>query len=195
MNLPNKLTLLRIGTIPFFVACFFLPPIFDMCASAAVFGLAYATDAVDGHLARKRNQVTDFGKLMDPIADKLLSCAALVMLAALGMVHPVAVIIILSREFIINGMRLVCAEKGVIVAASVWGKLKTISQVVCILAVLLYGPLAKLLTLLIPSLFPAAPTESVLAVTAQVSVWISAALALVSGADYLYKNRSCFNTK
>ncbi|MBE6678461.1 MAG: CDP-diacylglycerol--glycerol-3-phosphate 3-phosphatidyltransferase [Ruminococcaceae bacterium] len=182
MNLPNKLTLLRIALIPFFVICFYLPLDYSMYIGAAVFLGAYITDAVDGHIARKHGLVTDFGKLMDPIADKLLSASALIMLCAVGHIHPVAVIVILSREFFISGLRLVCADKGVVVAASKWGKLKTVSQVVCIIAVMLAYPTAALIA--------NETLGKVLTVFADVTVWISVALALISGADYVYKNRS-----
>lgn len=179
MNLPNKLTMIRMAMIPFFVACFYLPFNFGLYIAAGVFAFAYATDALDGYLARKNKQVTDFGKLMDPIADKLLSAAALIMLCYMEMIHPVAVIIILSREFFISGLRLVCADKGIVVAASNWGKLKTISQAVCIMAVMLFYPL----------------DITALRITADVLVWISVALALISGIDYTIKNRSCLNSK
>ena len=179
MNLPNKLTILRICMIPFFIVCFYLPLDFNMYLAAAVFALAYATDALDGHLARKNGQVTDFGKLMDPIADKLLSASALIMLSAKGLVHPVAVIVILSREFLISGLRLVCADKGVVVAASAWGKLKTVSQVICIMAVMVLYPIGN----------------DLLIICADVLVWVSVALALISGADYVIKNRDCVSTK
>lgn len=179
MNLPNKLTILRICMIPFFIGCFYLPTELSLYIAAAVFALAYATDALDGHLARKNGQITDFGKFMDPIADKLLSASAFIMLCAMGMMHPVAVIVILSREFLISGLRLVCADKGVVVAASGWGKLKTVSQAICIMAVLVLYPMGMPLLKLL----------------ADVLVWISVALALISGADYIYKNRSCVSTK
>ena len=179
MNLPNKLTILRICMIPFFIGCFYLPFEKNVYIAAAVFALAYATDALDGYLARKNKQITDFGKLMDPIADKLLSASALIMLTAMDMMHPVAVIIILSREFLLSGFRLVCADKGVVVAASYWGKLKTVSQAVCIMAVLVFYPTGTGALLLV----------------ADVLVWISVALALVSGFDYIVKNRNCISSK
>ena len=188
MNLPNKLTLLRIAIIPIFVGVFYLP--FPgsalhtphsalLYAASGVFILAYVTDAFDGYLARRRNQVTDFGKLMDPMADKLLTTAALIMLAAYGMIHPAAVIIILSREFIISALRLVCIEKGVVVAASGWGKLKTVSQAVSVPAVMVtYAAAAQ---------FDWVPRETLY--VADALVWISAVLAVISAVDYLYKNR------
>ena len=186
MNLPNKLTMLRIALIPVFVICFYLPVKHNMLIAAAVFIVAYITDAIDGHLARKRNLVTDFGKLMDPIADKLLSSTALIMLSACGYIHPVATVVILSREMFISGVRLVCAEKGKVVAASIWGKLKTVSQAVCIGAVMILYPLAGLLS---PEL------GDVLKIITQGLVWISVALAVVSGVDYTYKNRYFFSVK
>lgn len=184
MNLPNKLTILRIIMIPFFVACFYLPTDYRLYIAAAVFIAAYITDAVDGHLARKNKQVTDFGKLMDPIADKLLSSSALIMLCAVDdMVHPVAVIIILSREFLINGLRLVSADKGIVIAASKWGKLKTISQSICIPAVMVAYAVNASVEL------------EFLIIAADVLVWISVALALVSAVDYIVKNKGCIVTK
>lgn len=189
MNLPNKLTIIRMCLIPFFIACFYLPFDYSMYIAAVVFVGAYITDAVDGHIARKHNMVTDFGKLMDPIADKLLSAAALIMLTAYDYIHPIAVIVILSREFLISGLRLVCADKGVVVAASKWGKLKTISQVVCIVAVMLVYPTAGLLPASLRVL------GDVIVIIADVLVWISVALALISGADYVYKNRRFVSTK
>lgn len=189
MNLPNKLTVLRICLIPFFIACFYLPFDGSMYIAAAFFIIAYITDAADGHIARKNNMVTDFGKLMDPIADKLLSASALIMLAADECIHPIAVIVILSREFLISGLRLVCADKGVVVAASKWGKLKTISQAVCIPAVMVAVATAALL----PEKLHALGDAFVIA--AQVLVWISVALALVSGVDYVYKNRKYISAK
>ncbi len=196
MNLPNKLTLLRIALIPFFVACFYLPwEHYSMYIAAAVFLGAYITDAIDGHIARKYGLITDFGKLMDPIADKLLSSSALIMLSAVGYIHPVAVIIVLSREFFISGLRLVCADKGVVVAASKWGKLKTISQVVCIIAVMVAYPTAALIAPLTAWGFDWVLLGKILTVIADVLVWVSVLLALISGADYVYKNRSFISEK
>ncbi len=179
MNLPNKLTILRIVMIPFFIACFYLESEYSMYIAAAVFVLAYITDAVDGHLARKNNLVTDFGKLMDPIADKLLSCSALIMLAACQMASPIAVIIILSREFLISGVRLVCADKGVIIAASKWGKLKTISQAICIPCIMVAYAIGYNWVITV----------------GDVMLWISTALAVFSAVDYIVKNRSCISFK
>lgn len=187
--------MLRIALIPFFVACFYLPFEFNMYIAAAMFLIAYITDAVDGHIARKYGLITDFGKLMDPIADKLLSASAFIMLAATGYINPIAVIIILSREFFINGIRLVCADKGVVIAASKWGKLKTISQFVCIMAVMVAYPTADLIATLALGGLDWAFIATVLRTAADVLVWVSVALAVISGVDYVYKNRAYLSIK
>ncbi len=184
MNLPNKLTILRICMVPFFIACFYIGGAYSLYIAAVVFILAYITDAVDGHLARKYNLITDFGKLMDPIADKLLSCSAFVMLVAFDLAHPVAIITILSREFLISGVRLVCADKGVIIAASKWGKLKTISQAVCVPTIMITNALAAQVKWF-----------GWTVIVADVLLWISVALAVVSAVDYIYKNKSCLSYK
>ena len=128
MNLPNKLTLLRMALVPVFVALLMAPgPAFQL-AAALVFALASATDWFDGWYARRHHMVTDFGKLMDPMADKLLVMAALVGLLAQGRAPWLAVMVLLGREFIISGIRLVAAAKGEVIAAGLSGKLKTVSQ-------------------------------------------------------------------
>ncbi|MDO4568438.1 MAG: CDP-diacylglycerol--glycerol-3-phosphate 3-phosphatidyltransferase, partial [Clostridia bacterium] len=138
MNLPNKLTICRILMIPLMIACFYLPrdvvPYWNIIA-AVIFILAYLTDILDGYLARKNNLVSNFGKLMDPIADKLLTASALIMLRGeglMGELEGVAVIVVIAREFIISGIRLVAAADGTVIAASKLGKLKTVTQAVAI---------------------------------------------------------------
>ena len=130
MNTPNKLTIARIVMIPFFVA--FL--MYDIAGSAgkcialAVFIIASLTDTLDGYLARRDNLVTNFGKFMDPLADKLLVCSALICFTGLGELPAWITIIIIAREFIISGFRLVAADNGIVIAASYWGKFKTVSD-------------------------------------------------------------------
>ncbi|MDR0840915.1 MAG: CDP-diacylglycerol--glycerol-3-phosphate 3-phosphatidyltransferase [Christensenellaceae bacterium] len=177
MNLPNKLTLLRVLMVPLFIGCFYLKVPYWSYIAAGIFVLAYATDVLDGKIARARNLVTDFGKLMDPIADKLLSASALIMLAAVGLLHPVAAIIIVAREFFISGFRLVSAGSGVVIAASSLGKLKTISQFVAITLTLLHDLILRLCGF---------PLDSV-------AVWISVLLTVVSAADYIKKNLHSIN--
>lgn len=171
MNLPNKLTTLRVIMIPFFV--FFLlwqngeNPTFRMIA-LALFIIASLTDLLDGKIARKYNLVTNFGKFMDPLADKLLVCSALICLIELNALPAWMVIIIISREFIISGFRLIASDNGVVIAASYWGKFKTTFQMVSVV----------LLILDIPAL----------AFVTTICVWIALLLTIVSLVDYIYKN-------
>ena len=171
MNLPNKLTTLRVIMIPFFV--FFLlwqngeNRTFRMIA-LALFIIASLTDLLDGKIARKYNLVTNFGKFMDPLADKLLVCSALICLIELNALPAWIVIIIISREFIISGFRLIASDNGVVIAASYWGKFKTTFQMVSVV----------LLILDIPAL----------AFVTTICVWIALLLTIVSLVDYIYKN-------
>lgn len=171
MNLPNKLTTLRVIMIPFFV--FFLlwqngeNRTFRMIA-LALFIIASLTDLLDGKIARKYNLVTNFGKFMDPLADKLLVCSALICLIELNALPAWMVIVIISREFIISGFRLIASDNGVVIAASYWGKFKTTFQMVSVV----------LLILDIPAL----------AFVTTICVWIALLLTIVSLVDYIYRN-------
>ena len=139
MNLPNKLTILRVLMIPFFVV-FMLWDITgaaDKWIAALIFIVASLTDMLDGKIARKYNLVTNFGKFMDPLADKLLVGAAMICLVEMGKLPAWIVIIIISREFIITGFRLIAAEGGLVIAASWWGKIKTVTQMLMIILVML----------------------------------------------------------
>lgn len=139
MNLPNKLTILRVLMIPFFVV--FMLSDFAGGASKyialAIFVVASATDALDGHIARKHNLVTNFGKFMDPLADKLLVCSAMICMIETGQLQSWVVIVIIAREFIISGFRLVASDNGVVIAASYWGKIKTVVQMTMIILLIL----------------------------------------------------------
>ena len=171
MNLPNKLTILRmIMIVPFVV--FMLVPIGGAAGkwiALALFVMASLTDLLDGKIARKYNLVTTFGKFMDPLADKLLVCSALICLVELGRIPAWIVIIIISREFIISGFRLVASDKGVVIAASWWGKFKTTFQMVMI--VLMIADIAAL------------------SIVTQIVMWIALILTVVSLIDYLVKNK------
>ncbi len=138
MNLPNKLTMLRIFMIPLFLVFFLVDIPHHYLWALLVFGLASLTDMADGMIARKQGLVTDFGVLMDPLADKLLVMAAMICFIPAGIVHAVVVIVILSREFLVTSIRLVAAGKGVVIAADKMGKLKTISQMIWICLGLLW---------------------------------------------------------
>ncbi len=137
MNLPNKLTMLRVILIPFFVLFELLPISWGKWASLAIFVIASITDKLDGTIARKYNLITNFGKFMDPLADKLLVCSAMICFVGLGTLEPWIVIIIVAREFIISGFRLIAAENGRVIAAGIWGKAKTVFQMImCILLII-----------------------------------------------------------
>ncbi|MBQ9914899.1 MAG: CDP-diacylglycerol--glycerol-3-phosphate 3-phosphatidyltransferase, partial [Clostridia bacterium] len=140
MNTPNKLTMLRILLVPVFMVFGLYPSIPGSGVLAALlFVLAFLTDALDGHLARKHNQVTNFGKIMDPLADKLLVTAALLCLNVSGVVSAWVTVIILAREFIVSGIRISAAAEGNVIAASIWGKVKTVWQFVALTLALLFG--------------------------------------------------------
>lgn len=179
MNLPNKLTLLRIAMVPIFVACFYITSRYQQYIAAAVFIIAFITDMLDGYIARKYNLVTDFGKFMDPIADKLLMVSALILLTWTGKLSPVITIIIICREFIVSGIRLVIASDGKVIAASWLGKAKTITQFIAVVLLILNNPIFSLIR------FP----------MDQVFVYISLAFTLWSGADYVLKNMKNINFK
>lgn len=173
MNLPNKLTILRMVMVPFFIACFYLPFEGWNYIAAGVFIVAYLTDILDGNIARKRNLVTDFGKLMDPIADKLLTSSALIMLTAESEISPIVTIIVIGREFVISGCRLIWAGNGVVVAAGSLGKLKTVTQCVAIALILLRNPLFSLINVRFDLIL----------------LYASTAICVWSAVDYILKNR------
>ncbi len=172
MNLPNKLTLLRVLMIPFFV--FFMltdyAGVTSKWIALAIFIIASLTDLLDGKIARKYNLVTNFGKFMDPLADKLLVCAAMVCLVEMRKLPGWIVIVIISREFIISGFRLIASDNGVVIAASSWGKFKTTFQMIMI-------------CLLIADI-------EILFVFTQVIIWVALLLTVISLIDYLLKNKN-----
>ena len=171
MNLPNKLTIIRVCLIPFFVAAL----LFDhgnnytmRIVANVLFIVASLTDLFDGKIARKYNLVTNFGKFMDPLADKLLVCSALICLIELGQLPAWVVIIIISREFIISGFRLVASDNGVVIAASYWGKFKTTFQMAAVILMIFNIPALTLVT--------------------NIVVVIAVALTIISLVDYVAKN-------
>lgn len=175
MNTPNKLTILRMIMIVPFVILMLLPGesrLVDF-AALAIFIIASLTDTLDGYLARRDNLVTDFGKFMDPLADKLLVCAAMVCLVDAHRLPTWVCIIIISREFIISGFRLVASDNGIVIAASWWGKIKTISQMLMI--ILLIADLGSI--------------SNVFIILEQILIYVSTALTIISLCDYLWKNK------
>ena len=171
MNLPNKLTLFRVILIPFFVV-FMLINVTgnaDKWIALIIFIIASLTDLLDGKIARKYNLITDFGKFMDPLADKLLVCSALICLVSLNKIPAWIVIIIIAREFIISGFRLIAADNGRVIAASYWGKFKTTFQM--IMVILMIADISQLFIL------------------TQIIMYVALILTVVSLVDYLVKNK------
>lgn len=175
MNLPNKLTLLRVILVPFFVF-FMLTDIvtFSPAIALVIFIAASVTDALDGHIARSRNLVTTFGKFLDPLADKVLVISALICLNSIGVIGAVPVIIIVAREFMVSGLRLVTANEGVVVAAGIWGKLKT--------AFTMVAEVAIMLGLCFSFEGQAADIANIVY---QILIWIATVLTVISGGVYL----------
>ena len=174
LTIASKVTIARICLIPVFIVCYHLwGDLWSGAIPAAVFILASMTDWVDGYLARSRNEVTNFGKFMDPIADKLLVMSAFVLLVGDGRMTGVSCIIILAREFIISGFRLIASDRGMVLAAGKLGKIKTTLQIIAIVLLLLNN---------FPFVYIGIPMDKiVLAAAVVMTVW--------SGADYIVKNR------
>lgn len=179
MNLPNKLTLLRVILIPVFIVFLLIDGItvslfntvdlnVNIFISLVIFGIASITDLIDGHIARKYNLITNFGKFLDPLADKMLVMAAIVCFASLGWIDVIAVVIILSREFMVSALRLVVANDGVVVPAGIWGKLKTCVTMIALAVIMLAECLGF-------HFF----------VFNEILIWISTALTIISGLQYL----------
>lgn len=173
MNLANKLTTFRVLCIPIFVVFMLIESIpYNYYLAAIVFIVASITDLFDGKIARKYHLVTNFGKFMDPLADKLLVCSAMICLIEKGQLAAWIVIIIIAREFIISGFRLVAADNGIVIAASYWGKFKTVFQMLMVIVLILNIP------------------NSFFAVLGTVLTYIALALTVVSLIDYIAKNKN-----
>lgn len=187
MNLPNKLTMLRVILVPVFMvlAAFSRYGTAEynqvfMLVAGIVFAVASITDFLDGYIARKYHLVTDFGKFMDPLADKCLTTAAFIYMVADGICSPVVLAVILFREFAVAGVRMIAAESGTVIAANMWGKVKTVLQM---LTILFYYFAAAL----------GGPTDILgVGLITQVLCWLVAAATVLSGGIYLWQNRSCF---
>lgn len=183
MNLPNKLTLTRVILIPFFLLFMYLKVPFHFLIALVIFSAASITDALDGKIARKNNLVTNFGKFLDPLADKVLVIAALTVFVELSEVNMGAIplIIISAREFMVSGLRLLAANSGTVVAAGIWGKLKTAFTMVAIIAILLW--------LSLRGDFSVSFSEGIISavenVITPILIWTATVLTVVSGAVYL----------
>ena len=172
MNLSNKLTILRVILIPFFVVfmLFDITGAADKWIALVIFCVASLTDMLDGKIARKYNLVTNFGKFMDPLADKLLVCTALICLTSMNRLNVIVVLVIIAREFIISGFRLVASDNGIVIAASYWGKFKTVSQMALIIVLIM-------------------DLGGVWNVVGTVLTWVALLLTVVSLIDYIAKNK------
>ena len=187
MNLPNKLTMLRVILVPVFMVFAAFGRIgtsdYDrtaMLAAGIIFAAASFTDFLDGYIARKNHLVTDFGKFMDPLADKMLTTAAFIYMVVDGLCHPVVLAIIMFREFAVAGVRMIAAESGTVIAANMWGKVKTVLQM---LTIIYYY---------IVPFFMGATDIMAFGLITQVLCWLVAAVTVLSGGIYLWQNRSCF---
>ena len=178
MNTANKLTLLRVVLVPVFMALLMIDSAACKWASLGVFILASITDALDGYIARSRNQITTFGKFVDPLADKILTTAAFLVFLGLGIYSPVsgtiALMVIMTREFMVAGVRLVAVGEGSVIAASMWGKLKTVAQMIAII-----------ITIILISAFPDRAAANLII---EILLWITVVFTVISGAEYLIKN-------
>lgn len=171
MNLPNKLTVVRMVLVPFFVASLLLSGSNESLKWVALvlFVVASLTDFLDGYIARKYNLITNFGKFMDPLADKILTISGMICLIELGRIPSWIVVIIVAREFIISGFRLIAAENGVVIAANYWGKFKTTFQMIMIILMIVNIPQLQILT--------------------NLTMWIALALTIISLVTYISANK------
>ena len=199
MNLPNKITVARICLVPLFIIVLYLP--FNSADTLAliIFILASITDSLDGHIARSRNLVTNFGKFLDPLADKLLVSAALIALVGMNKMPSWFATVVIAREFMVTGIRLLANGEGRVIAASIWGKLKTITQIIAVSLLLLdrtpslasdssdvfmIGKLTNLFTT-----FSQSPIDNTIEILATIMIMLAVIITVFSGLDYLFKNK------
>lgn len=177
MNLPTKITVFRLLLIPVFVAVYYLAGSLATVLSALIFILASFTDFLDGYLARKRNEITNLGAFLDPVADKVLVIAALILLTAEGVIPTWSVLLIISRETLINGFRLIAVEQGIVISASYLGKLKTVTQLFSLILLLF------------------APLHPWLLAAGLILYWLAVAATVISGIEYIYLGRELLRDK
>lgn len=194
MNLANKLTMLRIFLVPLFLIFIAVKNIpYGTFIATFIFIIASLTDQLDGYIARSRNQVTNFGKFMDPLADKLLVTAALISLVELQVIPAWATVVIIAREFAVSGLRTIAAAEGKVIAASMWGKVKTVTQIAAIIALLIQVNIgsSKYLISLVES---SNIIKDVLNYGPKVLLLIAVVMTLISGYDYFKKNINIINS-
>lgn len=199
MNLPNKITVARILLVPVFVVALLLPMDSANLIALGIFVIASITDSLDGHIARSRNMVTNFGKFLDPLADKLLVSSVLIALAGMNKIPSWFVMVIVAREFMVTGIRLIASGEGRVIAASIWGKLKTITQIVAISLLLLDSTpylvddkhdvfmINKLKDLF--STLTVSPVMNTIGILSTIAIILAVVITVFSGIDYLVKNK------
>ena len=210
MNLPNKLTVLRIALVPFIMAAILIEFPLHQLAAGLLFGAAALTDAFDGKIARRDNLITDFGKFADPLADKILVISVLVCFVKLGLCGAVPLVIIIFREFAVTSVRLVAAANGKVIAANMWGKVKTVCQIIAIIAIFVMGTAFDVISLILAgqtfslSLFTSGAyialdwtvyatlgtVFNVFNIIGQILIWITAIVTVISGVKYLADNKN-----
>lgn len=180
MNLPNKLTVLRLILVPFYVFFLLMPTIpHHYLIALIIFIIASYTDHLDGKIARKYNMITDFGKFADPLADKVMIVSALACFVELGLTSSIALIIILAREFTVTSIRLVASSQGKVVAANIWGKVKTVSQIIAVFVIMLMQYLIEI---------SLTPNALWIKITCESLMWLSVFFTLLSGIIYIMQN-------
>ena len=197
MNLPNKLTLSRIILTPFFVAAILIDFPFHYLVALAIFGIASITDMLDGKIARKRNIVTNFGKFSDPLADKILVLSTLVCFVQQDLCSSVIVIIVLFREFAVSSIRLLAATDGKVVAANIWGKVKTVSQIIAIILIFVLQIFLEILNM---NFVPVGSNivefcAFIFNIIGNAALWISTIICVISGVIYIWDNRKFISEK
>ena len=185
MNTANKLTLLRVFLVPIFMALLLMEGTIFKIGALVIFIIASITDALDGYIARSRNQITTFGKFVDPLADKVLTTAAFMCFLVMGVYQPIsgliAIMIILTREFTVSGVRLLAVGEGNVIAASIWGKAKTVSQMLAIVVALCFIAFC--------------PDATFVPMVNEILLWITVVLTIVSGTEYIIQNRKIIKLK
>ena len=204
INLPNKLTLLRIVLVPFVIAAILIRFPFHYLVAGILFGIASITDALDGRIARRDNLITDFGKFADPLADKILVISVLVCFVKFGLCGAVPLIIIIFREFAVTSVRLVASAKGKVIAANMWGKVKTVSQIAAIVTIFVLQTALDIISLamvgwIVPNgaldlynwtaYHTLGTISDVFNIIGQVLLWIVAIITVISGVKYLVDNK------
>lgn len=197
LNLPNKLTITRILLVPFMIAALLIEFPHHFLVAGLLFGAASITDFFDGKIAREKNLITDFGKFADPLADKIMVISCLVCFVAMKLCDPVLLIVVLFREFAVTSIRLVAASTGKVIAANMWGKVKTVSQIIAIVAVFVFQYFLELCKVgILP--IPAELADIIamyLGIAGHILLWVSTVFTIVSGIIYIKDNKNCIKER